>query len=572
MKTPRRSPEQKVSKLELHREMQWRLWQGSALDFIQDNLHVNVVGQGYRHEPLYPFQPKIVETMDEISADQGRHVFLKARQIGATTITSAYALWSILFHEDRPWLITSIGEAEAVETLSTKVAQAYNALPAWVRKRGPKLVRDTYEVFGFDNGSSITAIPSTSKAGRSRAVYGVIMDEAGFQEYADELFGALDPMCYGPMIVLSTANGMGNWFHQIYQDAHHPDSAWSHSFYPWTEVPGRSDEWYEEMRKRYRSQPRLFAQEYPASPLEAFLKSGNTVYDLEVLRDEHDWGAPAFRYDLSMFQATDPSYSLIPVDEAGERALELHVWQKPWIDRDEYGRVRKLPNYVVGSDVAEGIDGRDFSTMTVIDSETLEIVATVKAHIPIHDLGRYLFEVASWYHTALLGPERNAVGITPLVYLQDNGYPRLYRMEKVAEIKIGGRTVRYGFVTSHVSKPKAVHHLAKLLSDGECLLHDQRLYDEFTTYVSNKRGRFGAAPSNHDDLVSATIIAYQLAADVGRFPQIWFDDRTHPTTFDDVFGDNEDRHDGLALAASIGDGSMTKGGDAVQSFMIVQGG
>ncbi len=552
--------------------MQWRLWSSSAMDFITDNLHVNVVGEGYRQRPLYPFQPEIVETMDRLSVEAGRHVFLKARQIGATTITAAYALWSIMFHPDRPWLITSIGEAEAVETLSTKVAQAYSALPPWVRKRGPKLTRDTYEVFGFDNGSSITAIPSTSKAGRSRAVYGVIMDEAGFQEYADDLFGALDPMCYGPMIVLSTANGMGNWFHQIYQDSHHTDSAWSNSFYPWQSVPGRDQEWYEKTRRRYRSQPRLFAQEYPATALEAFLKSGNTVYDLEVLRDEHDWEAPAWRYDLAMFQATDPEFSLIDKSMAGEYPLEMWVWHKPHVDRDEDGRPRRLPNYVVASDVAEGIGDKDYSTVVVVNVETLEIQATVKAHIPIHDLGRYLWEIASWYHTALLGPERNAVGITPLVHLQDQGYPRLYRMDKIAEIKVGDRTVRYGWVTSHVSKPKSVHHLAKLLSDSTCLLHDERLYNEFTSYISDRKGRFGASPGNHDDLVSATLIAYQLANDVGRFPPIWYDDVTRPTTFDDVFGDTTSNAGTSPLATPIGQSGMTSGSDAVQSFMIVQGG
>lgn len=552
--------------------MQWRIWENSALEFITDNLHVNVVGIGYQHLPLHPYQPEIVELLDELSATAGRHVFLKARQIGATTITAAYALWDTMFHRDRPWLITSVGETEAAETLSTKVAQAYNALPPWVRARGPKLVRDTYEVFGFDNGSSITAIPSTSKSGRSRAVYGVIMDEAAFQEYADELFGALDPMCYGPMIVLSTANGMGNWFHQIYQDAHHTDSAWSHGFYPWTAVPGRNDEWYQRMKKRYRSQPRLFAQEYPASALEAFLKSGKTVYDLEVLQADFAWDDPNERFDLSMFQFQDPDFSKIPDGEAGERPLELWVWKRPYIARDAFGRVTRLPNYVLAADVAEGIGGADFSTMVVVDTETLEIVATCKAHIPIHDLGRYLWEVASWYFNALLGPERNAVGITPLVYLQDNGYPRLYRMDKAAEIKVGDRTLRYGFITSHTSKAKAVHHLAKLISDQECLLEDARLYNEFTTYVSDSRGRFGAASGNHDDLVSAALIAFQLADDVGRFPPIWYDDRERPTTMADVFDGPSPFEDGTSpLAQPIG-GAMSSADDAVRSFLIVQGG
>ncbi len=128
-------------------------------------------------------------------------------------------------------------------------------------------------------------------------------------------------------------------------------------------MPGRDDEWYEKTRRRYRSQPRLFAQEYPATALEAFLKSGNTVYDLEVLRDEHDWEAPAWRYDLAMFQATDPEFSLIDKSMAGEYPLEMWVWHKPHVDRAEDGRPRRLPNYVAAADVAVAVhaitDGRD---------------------------------------------------------------------------------------------------------------------------------------------------------------------------------------------------------------------
>ena len=162
-----------------------------------------------------------------------RNVALKARQIGWTTLGNAFALWSALFHSDLPWLQVSVGQDEAAEALSQKYKVPYSMLPGWMRRALPQVVRDTNEEFKFDNGSGMLALPSTARSGRSRAVYGVLFDEAAFMENAEEVLAGIDPMCYGPLFMFSTANGMGNTFHSTWTESMNDDSLWDAKFYPW---------------------------------------------------------------------------------------------------------------------------------------------------------------------------------------------------------------------------------------------------------------------------------------------------------------------------------------------------
>jgi len=52
-------------------------------------------------------------------------------------------------------------------------------------------------------------------------------------------------------------------------------------FFPWSATEDRDDAWYEE--KRQSMLPWQLAQEYPTTPEEAFVKSGNPVFDLDML-------------------------------------------------------------------------------------------------------------------------------------------------------------------------------------------------------------------------------------------------------------------------------------------------
>jgi len=558
----------KVSRLELERELKWRRWSIDPVAFLTELWYINQVGKGYANIELWDHQGEMLDTMIDIHNTAGYLVCLKARQIGMTTLATGLAFWSAFFHSDRPWLMVSVGEKEAADTLSTKFVQPYLRLPEWVKKRGPKIVADTQELFSFDNGSSMLAVPTTSKAGRSKAVFGVLLDESAFAENAEEVFAAVDPMTYGPIFVFSTANGMGNWFHGTWLDSQVPGSIWESMFYPWTVVPGRDQDWYDERRMVYRGRDHLMFQEFPANPGEAFLKSGRTAFDVEQLQAVHDWKEPEFKLDLTILNTLDAdsvAASRFPPDEL--RDLELWVWEEPKIVRHENGVVKQQPNYVVAVDVAEGLEHGDFSTISVRDANTNHQVAAAKCHIPIYNLGAAVEAVGYWYHSALVVVERNNFGLVPLQHLQQHAYPRLYRMDSIAQQKRGDRTPRYGWHTNSVSKPKMVNDMNLAFANDHIEMHDQRFLAETTTFIANGKGGFEAADPNHDDLVMSEMIAQQGVLDVGEYPITWIDDEPGPMTLGELF-DQDIAPDsaGAALATPLGDRPFARG--VIRSFEI----
>ena len=525
------------SRLEVERELLFRRARSDPEFFITEFVKVNVVGKGYLPFRLWPHQPEIIEWMLSKHTDRAsRSVALKARQIGWTTIGNAFALWSMLFHADLPWLQISVGQDEAAAALSQKLKTPYSMLPSWLRARLPQVVRDTGEEFTFDNGSGMLAVPSTSRSGRSRAVYGVLFDEAAFMENPEDVFAGIDPMCYGPLIVFSTANGMGNFFHSTWVEAMHDDSEWDSQFYPWKTVPGRDDAWFESKRLVYRGREHLLYQEYPGSAAEAFLKSGRTAFDLALLEETQPFGEPTERIDMLMFTWPDAELYELGVIPAGDRRdFELHVWERPYVEYDADGQIVRQPNYVIGVDVAEGLDHGDYSAISVRDANRGEQVATLRAHVPIYELGQLIETIAYWYHTALVGVERNSFGLVPLQLLTDHKYPRLYRMDKIAELKASRRTTRYGWLTSRTTKPKMVQDMAMAIAAETVTLHDVRFLVEASTFVSTGTGRYQAAAPNTDDLMIAELIAHQMQLDAGQYPVIWRDPKPGPLTFGDVF-------------------------------------
>jgi len=516
--------------------------QQSAWYFISNHVHVLVVGKGY--QPLdieWAHQAEIVEWM-QVAHDKGEATWngaLKARQVGWTTIANAFALWCMMFDDHHEWLEVSVGEDEANLAVSTKILGPYEQLPGWMRRRGPEIVGQTQTELHFSNGSGIKSIPSTGRSGRSRAVFGCIFDEAAFMVDAADVFAGVDPAVYGPMFVFSTANGMGDFFHTTWVESMADDSVWDMQFFDWSVVPGRTEQWYETKQKSYRGQEHLFYQEYPANPTEAFLKSGRTAFDLQFLEERFDWEEPLFKLDATqlVFHRHDPQMMIdkakIPPGEY--RDLEIWVWEEPNVERDKDGHVTRIPNYGVGVDVSEGLEHGDYSAISVRDINRGEQVATLRAHVPIYDIGEIVEVLGYWYHTALVGVERNNFGLVPLQYLQDAGYPRLYRMDSIAELKRGSRTPRYGWLTSRTTKPKMVQDMALAVSVETVVLHDRRWLQEATTFVSTGTGRYEATPPNTDDLMIAELVAHQMELDVGRFPTIWRDPAPGPATFGEVF-------------------------------------
>ena len=109
------------------------------------------------------------------------------------------------------------------------------------------------------------------------------MDEWAFLPNPEEAWASIEPVADvgGRIIGLSTANGSGNFFHNLWTGAVTGNNNFDPMFFPWSASEDRDESWYE--GKKDAMLPWQLAQEYPTSPEEAFVRSGNPVFDLDAL-------------------------------------------------------------------------------------------------------------------------------------------------------------------------------------------------------------------------------------------------------------------------------------------------
>lgn len=201
---------------------------------------------------LYPFQEAILRQF--MSGDY--YLINKSRQLGISTLVSAYALWLMLFYKDKNILVLATTEATA-QNLITKVRHSYDALPSWLK------VKDTEHnktKLRLKNGSQIQAKAGTENAARSEAVSLLVLDEAAFIEKIEPLWVSAQQTLAtgGQCIALSSPNGSGNWFYNTWIKAQNRENKFIPLRLPWTVHPERDQSWRDEqdllLGKRHAAQ------------------------------------------------------------------------------------------------------------------------------------------------------------------------------------------------------------------------------------------------------------------------------------------------------------------------------
>ena len=207
---------------------------------------------------------------------------LKARQIGWTTLVAAHQFWLAFFHDDQNIIDLSRTERESV-LLLRKTKYGFKHMPEWLVERGPESLVEHQQRMAFSNGSQITSMPSASDPARGESATLVVVDEWAFLPNPEEAWASIEPVADvgGRIIGLSTANGSGNFFHTLWTGAETGNNNFKSMFFPWSASEDRDEAWYEGKKQSMLSWQ--LAHEYPTSPEEAFVRSGNPVFDLDML-------------------------------------------------------------------------------------------------------------------------------------------------------------------------------------------------------------------------------------------------------------------------------------------------
>jgi hypothetical protein len=435
---------------------------------------------------LYPFQETVLGHMDS----EDYMIINKSRQLGISTLCSAYSLWMMLFHKDKNVLCIATKQ-ETAKNMVTKVRFAYDNLPQWLRI---KTVEHNKLSLRLANGSQIKATSASSDAGRSEAVSLLLIDEAAFIDNIDEIFASAQQTLAtgGGCIALSTPYGTGNWFHSTWVKAEARENTFLPIRLPWTVHPERNEEWRDE--QDIILGPRMAAQECDCD----FSTSGDTVIEPDILNF----------YEKTYIK--DPSE---------RRGIDGNLW------------IYEIPDYsktyTVVADVARG-DGKDYSAFHVFDIDNAVQVAEYKAQIGTKDYANVLFAVATEYNDALLVVENANVGWAVIQQLIDRGYRNLYYSPKMdtalsnADQYLNkyenGNAMVPGFTTSLKTRPLVISKMVSYIHEKSVIIQSKRLIEELRTFVW-KNGKAQALGGYNDDLVMAFGIAMFLRDTALHFRQ-----------------------------------------------------
>lgn len=460
-----------------------RLFQG-CVAFLEDNLFIRVPGQGKT-----PFRLRDAQKLVLRDWIRNRNtVALKARQIGFSTLVGAYCLWLTFGYPDRQVIMLSKTERESIKLLS-KVKYNYRGMPEWVRERGPKVLDRTKQVMTFDNDSVIESLPSANDPARGESVFLIVVDEWAFLPNPEEAWASIEPVTDigGRVIGISTAKGEGNFFHRLWLDSQTHVNNFHGIFFPWWAVESRDEAWYES--KRRQMEPWQLHQEYPSNPDEAFVGSGNPVFDLENIRRFRPEGTETYtisaenRYRVDIVQAEDGPF---------------HVWETP-NDEDRW-------SYVIGCDPAQGEIHGDFTVATVICVQTNSVVAVWRGKMDPDVFGFEVLPAIGWYYrNAVICPEVNNHGLTVLKALQRSGYQRIY-VRRTLTKRYERQMESLGWLTTMGNKGWLIDECAAFLRETPNVPYDVMIA-ELRSYVRDERNRMSGSP--HDDCVMSLALAVQ---------------------------------------------------------------
>lgn len=248
-------------------------------------------------------------------------------------------------------------------------------------------------------------------------------------------------------------------------------------------------------------------QEYPFSPVDAFLTTGNCIFDAELVakRKEEvvkllpDVEQGIFTYEKFFSQ----DGSVIELKNAGFRHVrngDIKIYEKPFPTHP----------YVGICDPNNG--GSDDSAIQIIDNYTLKQVAVLKTNEMSLDRVAYQFYLlGKMYNWALLSSEMN-LGKSVMEYLLKLHYPKIYitQQSQFDDYK-QGISRKYGHTTTKANRQWMIDSFEIAFKENPRMVSDYDTLSQMETFQTvehvDKRGHITrkdeATGGNHDDLVTS---------------------------------------------------------------------
>jgi len=419
--------------------------------FAENYLKVVNLDRGLVPFNLYPYQKDMFKHFE----DNRFSIVLACRQSGKSISSVAYLLWYALFNPEKTIAILANKGATAREMLS-RITLMLENLPFFLQPGCKSLNKGSIE---FSNNSRILAAATSGSSIRGLSVNLLFLDEFAFVENAGEFYTSTYPVVSSGktsrVIITSTANGIGNIYHKLWEGAVQETNEFKPFRVDWWDVPGRDEEW---KRQTISNTSELqFDQEFGNT----FMGNGNTL----ISGDK-----------LLQLKSGNPLY----------RQEGVAVYTKP-IEKHEY---------LMFVDVAKG-RGQDYSTFNIFDitERPFKQVAVYRNNMISPLLfPDIIYKYANTYNEAYVVIESNdqgAVVANGLYYDLEYENTHVESMVKAGAI---------GMTMNRKVKRIGCSNLKDLIEQDKVELVDSDTIIELSTFVA-RGSSFEASDNNHDDLV-----------------------------------------------------------------------
>lgn len=473
---------------------------------------------------------------------------LKGRQQGFTSVITAIQLSYAIVRKNFSGFTMADRSDNTMAIFNDKARVVYDRLPEELKPSEKFNSRN--ELFFDKLNSSWRIATATDQVGRSRTLNFVHFSEVAFYEcsLADLQAGIGEAITAGAIQVYeTTANGF-NEAKDLW------DSGSCHNlFYEWWrtqeyrsneyEYLETTDSWLVERKKVLEEKgldreqitwyckkyagyldKSTIKQEYPITPTEAFISSGDCVFDLEALNNQlvraaglqpvkqgyftyHKKGIPIVN---SLGETKDVEWRITDIEFVADRDGCITIHEEPQVKRNKENEVVGKAPYVIGGDTAGS--GEDYFTGKVINNLTGRTAATLRRQKMDEDLyAEQMYCLGMYYHEALIGIETNYSRHPMRVLQKKYSYPNLYMRQRLDKLTDKTEEV-VGFETTVRTKPIIIGELVELMRDDPTIEVDVATLKEMTTFVKKENGKQEAIEGAHDDLVMAKAIAHFISS------------------------------------------------------------
>lgn len=244
--------------------------------FIQKYMKIVHVDRGLVPFDLYDFQKQLLKSY----IDNRFTIAKLPRQVGKSTVTIAYILWTVLFGPMQNIAILA-NKASTSRDILAKLQLAYEHIPLWMQQGIISWNKGSIEL---ENGSKVIAAATASSAARGSTYNVIFLDEFAFvpKNIAEEFITSVYPTVSSgkttKVIMVSTPNGM-NLFYKYWTDAVNGRNLYNPIEAHWSVVPGRDDKWAEDQIKQLGQEK--FDQEFGCVSGNTLIETQNGIVTIE---------------------------------------------------------------------------------------------------------------------------------------------------------------------------------------------------------------------------------------------------------------------------------------------------